>query len=1406
MKKKFYSLAMCSLMLIGLGVMADGNNPKKWVVPVKSLSAAVDSSYVSSGDTTMVEETDTSVVVPSAPAKIWDFKLSENTISMIQKDCSEVGFWIDYGNYFVVNNYWLEGNNPFAYYCYNEEGYIEGAVIPELEGLVFGAISGYEGNSPNIYLYHDGTDRIRLNRTYITLGIEDVYAGQTITIRYKSANTSSMRGLTCYSGNAEITGGAATTDGTEADVTFTVTSSGTVQLVPSGGLYISSIQVGNVADAYANALNATKELLDSVQGYAAIYAELQASIDSASVGDNATDEEYAAAITVLNETASEIQKVISCISSFDARKAEADSLLAVTPSEDLSAALQAANQIANNTVTSSELLEVNQTLSVELAIYKSTQIDRDSWAFNTSVYVTVDGLRYYLDETNHLAEFVGLPSYNVAMDELAIPSVIRNNGVDYAVVAIINNYRYEQNTISKVSLPKTLQYIGSYAFYSYHSLTEIDIPALVSYIGDNAFYYNTSMKEIYLHGSTPFVCGSNVFYGCSSSMIVHVPDGSFHDYRISSSWGSYVIVPETPVEIALEVVDAGELGRLALDKAGYLQEINKLIVSGTLNNDDWKNLQTMSNLIEVDMSGLINTSIPSSLLYGRGAIRSVVLPSNVETIGSYAFCETGITTIDFPQSLKTIDSRAFYGTDITTIAFPQSLETIGSEAFHGTDITTIDFPQSLKTIDYRAFYSCTKLQSVVLPASLTSLGSDAFRNCSSLQSVKLNEGLTFVSQYCFSGCDIRELVLPSTLQTIGSSAFYANVNLQVLNCPESLVEIGSSAFKGCGLKEVNLNEGLQTIQAIAFENVDSLTTVTLPSSLRNCTGYPFYGCDNLKTIISNAVVPPLTNGYCPIYNVDMASVKLLVPSWSLAEYQLAEGWNQFYTVEVTDYMPQNVVINKDFVFALRDTLAADYRPNIDLLWTDRSYTDGYGYSNYECGNLTINSRSKLPVNNFSMYMSPYAKYSLDYSQYYRIVNGSNSYSYTQYNPTCLMVNGEMRAENVTIHLMNRNSCWQFVSFPFDVRMSDIVPEDSLTQWVVREYSGENRAGGLLDSTWVNLTADDVLQAGKGYIMHCYSSASSPVKFKVTPLKESVNRQALFISEDRTVALEEHLSEFDHNRSWNLVGNPYPTFYDSRFLNFTAPLTIWNSRYNSYMAVSPVDDDFILSPGEAFFVQRPVDQESITFAKEGRQIHNHVRLLQDEEAQQMPRLNAPALSERQVINLILSDGEHSDRTRVVINENATAGYDLQMDASKFDAVDVTVPQLFTVAGTVRYAINERPLGDAVVELGVHVGAEGMFTLTLKNDVAGSIVIEDRLTGLMTEITAEKGYTFSADKAGDIMGRFFLHLNMQQGGATGIKSIESPEAGDDAPAYNLNGQRIDANTYKGVVVRKGLKRVK
>ena len=632
--------------------------------------------------------------------------------------------------------------------------------------------------------------------------------------------------------------------------------------------------------------------------------------------------------------------------------------------------------------------------------------------------------------------------------------------------------------------------------------------------------------------------------------------------------------------------------------------------------------------------------------------------------------------------------------------------------------------------------------------------------------------MTTIPDGCFGDCDLREIQIPASVKTIESWTF--------ANCSS--------------LESLELNEGLQSINNDAFYNCTKLTEVVLPSSLTYCC-YPFSSCTGLKKLHARSVIPATTDGSCPITNVGLNDVTLYVPVWSRSEYLAAPGWNQFVTVENSDFMPQNVVIYKDFVFGLRDTLDADYRPNIYLQQTDQSYTNAWGWIDYYHGNLKINSRSKLPVNNFEMVMSPYAKYYVDEGIYYNeIYNSTGYHNSTPYNPTSLIVNGEMRAENVSINMLLYRSSWQFVSFPFDVRMSDIVPVDSTTQWVVREYDGENRASGQMDSTWVNVPADGVLAAGKGYIMHCYNNNSDQVRFTVAPVKESVNRQAIFIADNREVALEENLAEFEHNRSWNLIGNPYPCYFDSRYLDTEAPITVWNTYNNNYYAYSPVDDAYILNPGEAFFIQRPVDQETLVFDKAGRQTNRYARSIDSLGVSKAPMVLAP----RKVINLTLSNGEQTDRTRIVFNEAASVGYETVRDASKFMSENKEMPQLFSVNGVVRYAINERPMGSGDVALGMLIAQSGTHTIALAAAVDEDLYLEDRLTGSLVKLDAE-GYSFEAE-AGEELNRFVLHV----GEPTAIYGVESDNNGE-TPAYNLGGQRVGQG-FKGLVVKQNQKLLK
>lgn len=1078
----------------------------------------------------------------------------------------------------------------------------------------------------------------------------------------------------------------------------------------------------------------------------------------------------------------------------------ADSVLTDGAYVDIAEAVKLGKAIDVSTSKSADYWNAYDALETSLAVQHSSQVAMENWAFSNDVYI-IDGLRYCLDDTNGLAKFAGL-NKSTDITSLVIPSTVRKDGKSYAVVSIDFNNHYRQEKLVNISLPKTLRYIGNYAFAYLPSMQYLEIPENVTTMGTDIFYESNNLKTLKMNAVAPPMVGS---FNGTSQRKVYVPDGSLHAYRLATPWNNYVLVGGEGTSVSIDHVAAGELGHFILDKATYLQEVNKLtVVSGNLNSDDWKTLKSMTNLVELDISGMTVTSIPSSAFSDRWGLEKIILPKKLEAIGNHAFSGTGLKEIELPESLTTLDYNAFsYCASLSSVKIPGKVERISPYSFYKcSNLQKVELAEGIKFIDNQAFYYCDRLQSINFPSTLTSIGYEAFRET-----------------------DLSEVNIPGSVENIGSNAFYRNKNLKKLTfgeglvniegtafsecvsidsivCPSTLRTIGESAFYRCkNLKQISLNEGLINIKSYAFSGCTGLTDIVLPSTLEYCKEYAFNECGNIKTIEARSVLPPTTDGSCPLSNVDLTGVTLYVPSWSVGEYQLADGWNSFYTFQASNYLPQSIKVNKDFYFSLGDNDNKEYRPNISMTWSDHEVRDANGNSNYERGNLTVSSRSKLAINDFDMIFSPYAKYFLDVNRNY---NYQYNNSRTQYNSTSLIVKGEMRAENVTLNLYNRRGMWQFVTFPFDVKVSDIVPESENTSWVVRGHSGAMRAAGKNDSVWVNLKADDVLEAGKGYIMHCYNPDNDLVKFRVSPLTTTVNRQLLFASGDRTLSLEENLSEFEHNRSWNLIGNPYPSFYDTRFMEFGAPFMVWNSSAQNYYAYNPADDAYILSPGEALFVQRPVDQKDITFLKDGRQINQYARTLLDETTQ--ARARGKEGVQRSVFNLTLSGENTSDRTRVVLNDEASMTYEMNKDAAKFASTVPTVAQIYSWNGESRYAINERPAGSGIVNLGVHCGTKGTYTIALANAVDGQVILEDKLMNISTEITADKGYSFEAE-AGDDDSRFVLHITRGIGGGddtTGINGITT-ETGEKQEVYSLDGIKMNA-AKKGVYIQNGKKIIK
>lgn len=1127
--------------------------------------------------------------------------------------------------------------------------------------------------------------------------------------------------------------------------------------------------------------NATA-FVNALEGYPPLKQELQTAIDNYNA---APDDE--ALYNTLAATLNDVRKAVSYYPLIQKDIIVADSILNEGAYVDISEAVALGRAIDVNASTSADYLAAFEALETSIAVQVSSNQSIDDWAFNTSQRYTIDDMGYYLDQEHKVAACTGLQTENADVTDLVIPSTVRYNDVTYAVVALYDN-RYNQNKVRTLTLPRTLRHINDWGLSDYRAITDLEIPANVERMGNDVVYNCPKLQRIKVKADVPPTLGSldtNGYYDEYGNhtyryLRIVIPRESFHAYRLVSAWNTdrtVLIGGDEGVTVSTGKLAAGDLGHVVIDEAGYLPEVNKLIIEGELNADDWSKMKDMTNLTEIDLSGALIDEIPDGAFSGRWALDKVVLPSTLRTIGSRAFYETRLTSIDIPKGVTSIKNYAFYNS--------QKLE-------------KADLPDSLTSIGEYAFHRCFSLQSVKIPAKLTTVSRSAFQSCQSLANLELHDSITTIGAYAFGGCAFSELKIPASIRTIAEGAFEMSFNLtkltlneglehigemafrqspiDTLNCPSTLRNIYSNAFRDCtNLRQINLNEGLTRIESGALAN-NKATEIVLPSSLEYCAGGAFYDCDSLITIEARSVMPPNTDGGCPLSGIDLTKAVLYVPVWSLAEYQLATGWNQFYTFRTSDFMPQYVKVNKDFYFTLRDELDPDYRPDIELTVTNNQITDSQGNTDYQHGNLTISGRSKLAVNDFSMVLSPYAKYAYEQNYYY-----NQNYRYLR--PTSLIVKGEMRAENVTINLWNATNRWQFVSFPFDVKVSDIVPVDSTTSWVIRSHSGAERAAGNAAAVWQNLSADDVLQAGKGYIMQCYkpndkNGSYEAAQFTVRPLTTTVNRQQIFNADNRTVALEEHLAEFEHNRSWNLIGNPYPSYFDTRFLDFEAPFMVWNSNNQNYEAYSPVDDSYILAPAEAFFVQRPVDQESITFLKDGRQTDRYARTLVEEEPASAPQRiraaynsNSHTAAQRTVFNITLAkDGRPADRTRVVINEAATMQYDLSRDAAKFTGTEPTVSQIFTINGATRYAINERPLNNGQALLGLHFGTAG--------------------------------YSFTA-KAGDSTDRFVLHFDAV---ATGINAATTNEADRNDDTYTLDGRKVNNPTAPGLYIKGGKKVIK
>lgn len=299
-----------------------------------------------------------------------------------------------------------------------------------------------------------------------------------------------------------------------------------------------------------------------------------------------------------------------------------------------------------------------------------------------------------------------------------------------------------------------------------------------------------------------------------------------------------------------------------------------------------------------------------------------------------------------------------------------------------------------------------------------------------------------------------------------------------------------------------------------------------------------------------------------------------------------------------------------------------------------------------------------------------------------------------------------------------NSRWHFVGFPFDVPTANVYLAGTATpatwgdassaaqpfkDFYVRQYSGSarNQMGTALFNDiqnggyWQDVSPKGFV-ANKGYILAVAKSGDITLDF-VAP----VNTNMGIFGTSKTYNVNRYTTNsFAGHHSWNLITTPFVSSYDLQYARAT-PYYIYNysklGLYHNYDIYMPGDGVQIVKPYLSYFMQ--ASASSMSFSAGGN------------------RLLAPSVNnfnDFDEIGLLVENtaNGYNDKTRIRLQEGASADYVIDTEATKMFSQSAVVPQIFTkLANGYPMAVNMLPSTENNIPVHLKAGLTGQYKISL-----------------------------------------------------------------------------------------------
>lgn len=464
--------------------------------------------------------------------------------------------------------------------------------------------------------------------------------------------------------------------------------------------------------------------------------------------------------------------------------------------------------------------------------------------------------------------------------------------------------------LKEITLPPTVDVIGSDAFNGCTALEKFVVPETVEKINAGAFRNCTNLKEITIPATVNYMGSGLTFANCTSLKTVNwpaatttIPGSTFMESGLET-----FTIPETITEIgqqafmnctalksitipsSVKMIGAsafkGCTGISAFTVPSGVENIGNEAFFGTkattfsipasvttIGQKAFNSNPSITNFtiesgsaysVSEDVSMIVKTSgdvVEAVSFFGNKS--EITFPANVTKIGNYfAQGSPDLVKVNIP-AVSSLGNGVFQDCPkLTTAVYAAGATTTGNNTFQNcVALVDVTLPEAATQLGSNLFSGCTALKSVTIPSAVTKINSGVFTNCSSLEEVALPSSLTEIVNNLFKGCaSLKKIDIPASVTKIGNTAFQGCTSLVELKLPETITTIPTGMIQDCSsITSITIPESVTTINANAFRN-SGLTSFTFPSKVTAINGTLFMDCKNLKSLTIPATIKTIANG------------------------------------------------------------------------------------------------------------------------------------------------------------------------------------------------------------------------------------------------------------------------------------------------------------------------------------------------------------------------------------------------------------------------------------------------------------------------------------------------------------------------------------------------------------------